>query len=128
VFLYAVGADHPLREPCRAVLSAMDRGELAGATSAAVVQEVAHVIGRRGDRARACQVAADVGRSCPVLDLSAEDIPLALELFERHDRLDGQDAFHAALAINRGLAAIVTPDRAFDVLDRLQRLDPAEAI
>ena len=48
------------------------------------------------------------------------------DLFENHDGLDARDAVFAALAINRGIDAILATDRAFDGIDGLERIDPAD--
>ncbi len=37
VFLYAAGADHPLRDPCQRILHRVAAGELAATTSSKVV-------------------------------------------------------------------------------------------
>ena len=50
VLMYAVGADHPLREPCRRVLAGVESGEIDAEISVEVVQELVHrylAIGRR---------------------------------------------------------------------------------
>ena len=39
VLVYAVGADHPLREPCRAVVSGVESGRLTASTTIEVIQE-----------------------------------------------------------------------------------------
>ena len=56
VFLYATGAQHELREPCRLLLEAVGEGQLEAETSVEVLQEVAHVRGpaRRHARRRPC--------------------------------------------------------------------------
>jgi predicted nucleic acid-binding protein len=49
-----------------------------------------------------------------------------IDLFEAHSGLDGRDAVFAALALNRGIDAILATDRAFDEVDGLERIDPAD--
>jgi predicted nucleic acid-binding protein len=51
----------------------------------------------------------------------------AMELWSEHDRLDVRDAIFAAQALNRGIDAILSPDRDFDEIPGLQRIDPADA-
>lgn len=41
-------------------------------------------------------------------------------------RASARDAFFAAVAVNRGIGAILSPDRDFDGLTALQRIDPAD--
>ena len=50
VLVYAVGAEHPLREPCRAVIAAVGDGTIAATTTVEVLQEFAHVPARRRGR------------------------------------------------------------------------------
>lgn len=55
-----------------------------------------------------------------------DDVQRGLGLFERHPDLDARDAVFAALAINRGIDAILATDRAFDEVEGLERIDPAD--
>lgn len=50
VIMFAAGADHPLREPCQAVLRLHADQRIGAVTSAEVVQETLHRFSR-GDRA-----------------------------------------------------------------------------
>ncbi len=43
-----------------------------------------------------------------------------------HEDLGARDAVFAALAINRGIDAILTTDRAFEGISGLERIDPAD--
>lgn len=43
-----------------------------------------------------------------------------------HDELNARDAVFAALAVNRGIDAILTTDRAFEGIDDLERIDPTD--
>jgi predicted nucleic acid-binding protein len=49
-----------------------------------------------------------------------------MRLLEAHPELDVADCVHAATALNRGLDAILSPDRAFDSVSGLERVDPAD--
>ena len=51
----------------------------------------------------------------------------ALNLWNTHERLDVRDAIFAAQALNRGIDAILSPDRGFDEVSGLERIDPADA-
>ncbi len=50
VLVYAVGGEHPLREPCRRVVNEIGAGRLAATTTVEVIQEFAHVRARRRGR------------------------------------------------------------------------------
>ena len=49
-----------------------------------------------------------------------------IDLFETHTGLDARDAVFAALALNRGIDAILATDRAFDEVGGLERIDPTD--
>jgi predicted nucleic acid-binding protein len=52
------------------------------------------------------------------------DVQRGIDLFETHNELNARDAVFAALAINRGIDAILATDQAFDGIDGLERIDP----
>jgi predicted nucleic acid-binding protein len=127
VFLYAVGREHPYRDPCRRIVDDLGEGRIAGEASVSMVQEFAHVR-RRGnvDAQQACVQAAYVSGLCSLHAFKDTDLPLMLELLAAHPTLDGQDAVFAATALNRGIDAIIATDRAFDDVPGLERIDPAD--
>jgi predicted nucleic acid-binding protein len=128
VFVYAVGRDHPYREPCRAIVRAARDGRLHGEASIELVHEYAHLMLRRhGDRPRAGREARAVWRLCALHEATVDDLRLAIQLFEQH-RVGGRDALHAATALNRGITMVLTPDRAFDHVGGLERIDPCDAL
>lgn len=128
VFVYAVGHDHPNREPCLRLVRGLTEREYRGEASVYAIQELVHQRTRRtGDRAKAIQTATDFASLCVLHDLTIADLTVALRLYGIAPRLDAGDALHAATALNRGIPTIVSPDPAFDDIAGLRRLDPAEA-
>jgi predicted nucleic acid-binding protein len=126
VFVYAVGADHPYRDPCRRIVAAARDGSVAGEASVELVHELAHVLVRRGgDRARALKLTGAAASLVRLHDFSPGDLPLVMTLLADHPALDVRDAVFAATALNRGVALILSPDRAYDEVPGLDRLDPA---
>lgn len=126
VFAHAVGGEHPLRAPCQAIVRAAAAGALRGEASADLPQELAHVrLRRTGDRAAAALAARHAASLCVIHEVNADDAALGLDLFEAHHRLDARDALFAAVALRRNLGAILSPDRAFDDVPGLHRVDPA---
>lgn len=124
VLVYAVGAEHPLRTPCRRVLAQVGDGALAAVTTVEVIQELVHVRARRRDRADAVAL----GRAyaillSPLLRPDAADLEAGLALMAHHDDLGPFDAVLAATARRAG-AALVSADRAFAGVDGLVHLDP----
>jgi predicted nucleic acid-binding protein len=128
VFVYAVGAEHPYRDPCRRLLDPDALHRYGGEASVQAIQELLHHRARRtGDRDAAVEIAEAMSQLCPIHDLTENDLRLGLRLFRQAPRLSGRDALHAATAINRGIPTIVSPDPDFDGLDSLRRLDPVAA-
>lgn len=127
VFLYAVGSDHPLREPCREIVALARHGELAGEASVEVIQEFAHVRMRRGgDRQEALTLTRAVADLCELHDFDRRDLPLVMTLLEQHEALGVRDAVHAATALGAGIDAILSPDTDFDAVPGLDRIDPLD--
>lgn len=128
IFVYAVGGEHRLREPCREIVARARRGELAGEASVELVQEFAHIRLRRGsDRSEALALTRAVADLCALHDFDRQDLPLILTLLDQHPQLDVRDAVHAATALARGIDAVLSPDVAFDSVPGLSRVDPADA-
>lgn len=117
VLVYAVGAEHPLREPCRALLA---QRTSALTTTAGVIQEFVHVRSRRKSRADAVKLGnAYLTLLSPLLDVPDRAVRDALALLERHADLGAFDAVIAAAARSAGCEALVTADRAFGALPGL---------
>jgi uncharacterized protein len=128
VFVYAVGRAHPLREPCRAIVDRQGDRELAGEAATELVREYAHQRYRQtGDRSVAARSARRVAAICRLHAANEADVLRALELYERHGGLGPTDAVFAAVALNRGIEVILTPDRRFDGISGLERIDPRDA-
>lgn len=127
IFMYAAGAEHPLRTPCRTILSRGVSGELEIATSAEVVQELVHryLAIRRPDVA--IRTAADVLASFgPVIPITHRTVARLPALIEAYPGRAARDLLHIATCLEEGIAEIVTPDRDFDDVRELRRIDPTE--
>lgn len=125
ILVYAKGANHPLRNPCRELLRAIELGSLTATTSADAIQEFAHVRARRRDRADAADLArAYVDLLAPLLPIEEEHLRAGLRLFELHSELGSFDAVLASAAIGADAEALVSADRAFSVVEGLVHVDP----
>lgn len=122
VLVYAVGTEHPLKEPCRTLISTrMD----ALTTTAGVLQEFVHMRSRRRSRSDAVALAsAYLKLFSPLLDVPEPAVHDALELLEKHQDLGAFDALLAATARMAGCQALVTADRAFAAIDGLTVVFP----
>jgi predicted nucleic acid-binding protein len=127
IFIYALGGEHPYRDPCREIARLAAVGDLQGEASVDLLQEFTHQRARRtGDRQSAAKAARSVAKLAWWHPVEPNDVHRGIDLFETHESLDAQDAVYAALAINRGIDAILATDHAFDEIDGLERIDPAD--
>ncbi len=127
IFVYALGREHPYKEPCREIVRSAAAGDLQGEASGDLLQELMHQrVRRTGDRHDAAMAARNIAKLAWWHPVEPNDVQRGIDLFEAHPGLDARDAVFAALAINRGIDAILTTDRAFDGIDELERIDPAD--
>jgi uncharacterized protein len=127
IFVYALGGEHHYREPCREIVRKAAVGDLQGEGSVDLLQELAHQRTRRtGDRAEAAQSVRHVAMLAWWHPLEISDVQRGIDLFEAHTALGPRDAVFAALALNRGIDAILATDRAFDEVGSLERIDPLD--
>jgi predicted nucleic acid-binding protein len=125
VLVYAVGAEHPLRDPCRQLVSAIAEGELDATTTVEVIQEFAHVRARRRGRADATRLSNDYAELLsPLITVTPDDLKAGLAIFERDERLGAFDAVLAASAAARGATALVSADSAFAAARAVTHVTP----
>jgi hypothetical protein len=111
VFLHAAGAEHPLKAPCAAVLARAARNERAATTSAEVVQEVLHVLRRRGRHAEALTLSGAVLALFPdLLPVDAAVLGRTVRLLSDQPDLSTRDALHVATAVQHGCDVLVSVD------------------
>lgn len=127
ILVYAVGTDHPMRAPARALIELVRDGDVRATTTIEVVQEFAHVRARRRSRADAAARAREyaVGLS-PLVRPEQEDLLEGLDLFGHSESLGPFDAVLAATARRRGWA-LASADRSFGQADGLVYLNPSSA-
>ncbi len=128
VLVYAKGTDHPLREPCRALIDAVATGEVEATTSVEVIQEFVHVRARRRDREDAAKLGGDYAELLsPLLGVTSEHLQKGLRLFERIETLGAFDAVLAAAVIAEGATALVSADSGFADVPSLSHILPDAA-
>lgn len=123
VLVYAVGSEHPLREPARAVIAAVGSGALDATTTPQVIQEFAHVRGRRRGRQDAAHVAARYAQLLgPLASTPTRALSLGLRLWESHEALGAFDAVLAAVALELDVE-LLSADRGFAAIPGLRWRD-----
>jgi len=127
ILAYAVGEEHPLRDPCRRLLTAHAEGRVDATTTVEVIQEFAHVRARRLDRPDAVRLARQYASAFSLLVTTPEDLDRGLDLFERWPVVGAFDAVLAAVALGRRAEALVSADQAFAAIPGLPFVDPATA-
>ena len=117
-----------MREPCRLIIDAAGDGDIDAIVSAEVIQEILHRFSASGRR--------DVGSAmaATTLDLFAPILPITDDIMRRmpglyleYPDLTARDRVHVATCFSVGIDLIVSPDRGFDQVADLQRLDPMDA-
>ncbi len=127
VIMYAAGSSHPLRDPSRRILTMIESGALLAVTSSEVVQEIAHRFLSIGRRDVAEQLTADtLDLFAPVLPVTHAVVRRLPSLVARYPGLAARDLIHVATCQHEGVTDIVSPDRGFDMVAGLRRLDPTE--
>ena len=126
VLVYAVGGEHPLREPSRALIEAIADDQIEATTTVEVIQEFVHIRARRRGRSDA----AERGRELlpllsPLVAPGEAELAVALQLFTGHEGLGVFDAVLAATAMASGAEGLVSADRAFADVRGLPYLDLA---
>ncbi len=128
VLVYAVGSDHPLREPCRRLLRVVASGEARATTTPEVIQEFIHVRARRRGRADAVAGARSYAALLGPLAVVDDDaLAVALDVYATVDALGPFDALLAGVAMARDYV-LVTADSGFRSLPGLTWLTPAAAL
>ena len=125
VLVYALGSDHPLRDPCRRLLASARDGAIQASTTVEVIQEFVHVRARRRNRPDAVEIAgAYIALLSPLLVADEERLLRALRLFRENDAIGAFDAVLAAAAVEAGAEALVSADRGFSRVAGLSHVVP----
>jgi len=128
VLVYAKGAEHPLRDPCRQLVEAIGDGVIQATTSVEAIQELVHVRARRRSRRDAAEIGRDYAELlAPLLSVTREHLQAGLLMYERSDRLGAFDAVLAAAAAASGASALVSADTAFASAGQIRHVIPDAA-
>lgn len=120
VLVYAVGDDHTLAGPARGWVERIRSGQAQATSTVEVVQEFAHVRGRRRGRDDAATLAsAYASLLAPLQTTNAQHLARGLDLWRKHPALGAFDAVLAAVAMSLD-AELVSADQAFAEVDGLR--------
>lgn len=126
VLVYAIGGEHPLREPGRGLIEAIADDRIEATTTVEVIQEFVHVRARRRGRSDAAERGRELLRLLgPLLTPGETELAVGLQLFAEHEGLGMFDAVLAATAMAAGAVGLVSADRAFAGVRGLSYLDLA---
>ena len=125
VLAYAVGTDHPLREPCQQLIRAIADGTILATTTVEVIQEFTHVRARRRDRKDAAELARDYNELLsPLLVVGETDLREGLRLYEEGTGFGAFDAILAAAAHAAGADVLVSADSGFSGISAIHHVVP----
>jgi len=125
VFLYAAGTASEMKVSCVDLLKEVAEGRLAATSSAEVLQEILHVLMRRGEQQNAIKLTrAVLGLFPNLLSIRSEEIEVCLDIIQAYPDLPTRDAVHVATLISNGISTIISADKHFDQVREIERLDP----
>jgi len=128
VLVYAKGAEHPLRRPCRELIAAVADARVEATTSVEAIQEFVHVRARRRQRSEAAALGRDYAELLsPLLTIGHEQLQRGLVLFEKVEPLGAFDAVLAAAAIDSRATALVSADADFAAVPGFPHIVPDAA-
>ena len=112
------------REPCREILGAIARGEAAGRTSTAALEEVWYLelSGRAGALDGLTERAYTL--FAPLLPVTDEAFRLALSL--EAPALGPNDRLHVGTCLAHGIDIVASADAGFDRVRGVRRVDPLD--
>ncbi len=126
--MYAVGVPHPLKDPCRQILTLVGQHPQAFVTNVEVLQEIIHRYLAQRLWTQGREIFDEFYQLMRerIEAVQAEDVERAAALADAYPELAGRDLVHAAVMQRLGVTRIISADRGFDRLADIERLDPAQ--
>jgi predicted nucleic acid-binding protein len=123
--MYAIGSQHPLRDPCRSILEEIKNGSVQVVTNTEVLQEILYRFYslKRYEQAEIAYHAL-VGMCLEILPVTRKDMDLALSLLKEYKLITTRDAVHAATMINQEIEELISTDSHFDLIQEIKRVKP----
>lgn len=126
--MYAIGKEHPLREPSLEALKAVVAGTLDAVTDVEVLQEILyryHAI-KQLEKGLALSVHFRELMGNSILPVTAEDLDQTRLFMTKYVGLPPRDCVHLAVMKKAGVETILTADRHFDQVAGIRVLNLAE--
>jgi predicted nucleic acid-binding protein len=129
IFMYAAGKPHEFKEPCVAILSKVQSGELNAAIDTEVFQEILY----RYHHINLSDKGVDLAWNMmdivfEVLPITKKVIEISLYFYQQYQNkgISPRDIIHVATMTQNGIEKIVSVDRHFDLIEEVQRIDPSK--
>lgn len=123
VFIYATAPSGPTASNCLEIVTTAANFRGTCVTSAEVLQEVLHVLGRRNEHARVDRAMELAVLSMEITALEANDV-LAAARLPAPIGLSARDRVHLTTMQRLQVSTIVSADAAFDSFPGIRRLAP----
>lgn len=125
VFVYAAGAPGVEKDACASLLGRVAAGTVEATTSVEVVQELHHLYRRRGRLADGVRLGQQVLTLIPdALPVQVSDLVRSGEILLARPQLSPRDALHVAVALQHGIATLVSYDADLDAIPEIRRVLP----
>ncbi|CAN5650130.1 type II toxin-antitoxin system VapC family toxin [soil metagenome] len=103
IIMYAVGASHPLKDPCAQILIDIGNQLIQVVTNIEVLQEILHRYTSLKRRVEATRVARDLIRlASKIYPITLAEIERALQIHLQYPALTARDSIHTATMYNQG--------------------------
>jgi hypothetical protein len=125
IIMYAIGKEHPFRNPCRKILEQIKNGTIEVVSCTEVIQEILYRYFSLKMPEIAKEASLAVKTICSqIYPVTIEETDLALELLLNNPSIGTRDAIHAATMMNHGINRILSTDSHFDSIAGIERVQP----
>ena len=110
-------------EKAKNILKEMVTGSHQYATSSLTLDEVVWIIMKEKDRKTAIEIGRDILElpNLKILNVSGEDLLMALDLMNKYEHIKPRDAIHISVSVNSGIFTIVSDDEDFNDIDEIDK-------
>jgi hypothetical protein len=125
IIMYALGKEHPLKNPCRKCLERIKKGEIIVVTNTEVLQEIFHRYFSIQMPTIAEEIFSAIKMFCKkIYPITLSELERALLLLKEFPSINSRDAIHAATMLNNGIEKILSTDPHFDLIKGIKRIEP----